>query len=173
MKLKRTTKSVQSTVYHEAGHAVAASVQGLPTNKVTIRETQDFWGQVTHPSVLMLETSGKRDQNQVVRQYVIMLYAGFEAERCFNPDADEALFGGDFDQAWNLPREFRLPIRGCSYIGDEVYQGYLERLRKQARSLVRKHWGLIRILAQELLERKTMTGKEVEDLITRERGEIN
>jgi len=159
--MKRTTKSVQSTVYHEAGHAVAASVQGLPTNKVTIRETQDFWGQVTHPSVLMLETSGKRDQNQVVRQYVIMLYAGFEAERCFNPDADEALSGGDFDQAWNLPREFRLPIRGCSYIGDEVYERYLERLRKQARSLVRKHWGLIRILAQELLERKTMTGFKI------------
>lgn len=102
-----------------------------------------------------------------------MLYAGFEAERCFNPDADGTFSGWDCDQAWDLPREFELPIRGCSHIGDEAYQRYLERLRKQSRSLVRKHWGLIRILAQELLESKTMTGKEVEDLIAEEWGEIN
>ena len=164
-RIKRQSKQLQSTAVHEAGHAVAASVQGLPINKVTVRGTKDFMGLATQPSVLMLETSGKRDQNQVVRQYVIMLYAGFEAERCFNPDADGTSSGGDFEQAWDLPREFELPIRGCSYIGDEAYQRYLERLRKQARSLVRKNWGLIRRLAQELLERKTMTGKEVENLI--------
>lgn len=52
----------QSTAHHEAGHAVAASVQGLPINKVTIRGTKDFKGRVTHPSVLCwrLLASGTR-----------------------------------------------------------------------------------------------------------------
>ena len=55
------------TAYHEAGHAVAAAVQGLTINKVNIIPNNDCLGSCNHPPVLMTETSSKRKQKQVAK----------------------------------------------------------------------------------------------------------
>ena len=160
----KVTKKLWSTAYHEAGHAVAVLVYGLPINTITIRETEDSFGHVLKPSPMMFEV-GKRKRNQIVRQYIVSSYAGYEAERRFDPErADEGLSQDDLNNAWNLPREWELPIRGCSYIGDEAYERYLDRQQRQARALVTKHWRFVEMLAQALLERETLTGEDVEDL---------
>ncbi len=147
----KITSKLKSTAYHEAGHAAALLVYGLPFDTVTIEETEDSRGHILKPSPMMFEV-GKRKRNQIVRQYIVSTYAGFEAERHFDPDADEGLSQDDFNNAWNLPREWELPIRGCSYVGDDVYERYLARQRQHARGLVRNHWNLVEILAKELLE---------------------
>jgi len=165
---KTASRRLKRTAYHEAGHAAVLLVYDLPFDSVTIKPTEDSTGgsrgHILKPNPMMFE-GGKRERNQIVRQYIVSAYAGFEAERCFDPNADEGLSEEDFSNAWNLPRDWDLPIKGCSYIGDEVYEQYLARQRQQARALVRKHWALVERLAQALLERETLSGEQAESLV--------
>ena len=47
----RTLRQREVTAYHEAGHAVAAFLEGRPIDFVTILPQEDTLGSVTHPPI--------------------------------------------------------------------------------------------------------------------------
>ncbi len=101
---------------------------------------------------------------------VVGLYAGFIAERLYDPQALESHAADDEAQAWCLPRDDSVRVPGCSYIGDEAYDHYLEQRRKEARRLVVSLKDVIETLAEALLQHGTMTGESLERLVNQGLG---
>ena len=160
----RGTK-LDSTAHHEAGHAVAAIVQGLTITYVTIKSDEDFLGACLHPSVLGYEFSGTREKKRIARECILTAYAGFQAEKIFNPQAEEWRAQNDEGNALFLSREFLVLPRQCSHIGDEAHLEFLAKLQLEAHKLVRRHWSSVSAVARVLLETKILTHDQVEEII--------
>jgi ATP-dependent Zn protease len=158
----------QGTAYHEAGHAVITIVLGLPVTDVTIQfaEEDNANGSMTHPSPLMFDVTTQRERRTIARSQIIACYAGYPAELLTDPDADAALSQGDEENAFDLSRQYAvLPRSHRGYVGDDVHVGYLGRLKAKARRLVQTHQAEIAVVAAALLERTSLSGDEVKQLL--------
>lgn len=156
---------IENVAYHEAGHVVIAMVRDLAVNDVTIRPSRDYLGCVRKPSPMMYDRSTRTQCREIVEDFIVSSYAGFEAELLLSEDAKEELSQDDFTSAFNMPREFEIAVRGCSCVGDEAYMRYLDRRRREARALVVQHQDVIRKLGQALLKRKTMTADQAKKCV--------
>ena len=166
--MKKEQIHLEQTAYHEAGHIVVQLVQGYTIDRASIEAEEDSLGRVHKALPLLYEdfsTSGKREKRKTVEAFIRASYAGYEAECLYDPAAEEFRSEGDFSQAWSLPRDHGIAPRGCAYIGDDVYERYLQRLRKEAKRLVRKHWNLIVAIAQELLETKEVSDEQARKVL--------
>ena len=100
-----------------------------------------------------------------MRSHIVALYAGFVAERKFSLDADKRLSEEDDAMAFNLSREYEvMPRRQCA-VGDEIHEAYLDRLRTEARSLVRTNWRWVGVLAQALQDAEVLSGAEAVEIL--------
>jgi ATP-dependent Zn protease len=164
---KRMSKIKIETAYHEAGHAVAAIVFGYLADSdfLTIVAKDNILGCVSHLPPLMQGCQNKKQMRSLVEQMCIGLYAGFAAQRLVDPNAPE--FHGEDDeiQAWNLPKDHGFAPRGCQFIGDDVYERYLYRLKRKAERFVKMQRPVIDALAAALLKRKSMTGAEAMEIV--------
>lgn len=113
---------------------------------------------------MMYSYSSRTEYRQIVRDLIIDAFAGLEAERIFNPDCDPELAEEDEYNAFDLLKE--IPLRGCQGGGDDAYIAKLDRLRREARRLIRQHWGDVVIVADALLDKKTLTYDDVSGLLT-------
>ena len=156
---------LDSTAHHEAGHAVAAIVQGLIITYVTIKPDEDFLGACLHPSAFGYEFSGTRERKKIVRECIIASYAGLQAEKIFNPQAEEWRAQHDENNAFSLSHEFLVLPRQCSHIGDEAHLEFLAKLQLEARKLIRRHWSSVSAVARALLETKTLNHDQVKEII--------
>jgi hypothetical protein len=166
--MKKSNIPIEFTAYHEAGHAVVAIHLGLARQNITIKPDKDYLGCVTGPNPRFgYDVSSKRQRNSIFRDEIISLYAGAEAEKIMNPNFDATMSADDDNQAFDLLRNY--PVRGCSFVGDDVYLAYLEKLRREARRVVRQLWPAIEIIAQELQRRGELNSEEVIALYEREK----
>ncbi len=164
-KNRRTEAQQMATCWHEAGHAVADLVQGLAVNSVTCVPHDDANGCCTSPPPLGYIAHTKRERRAIARMAIIGSYAGMEAEWLIDPDAPESNGGADNQNAFWLSREYGVYPSGTSYMGDDIHQAYLARLRIEARRLVRRHRDKIQRLAELLAVRKTLSGAEAAECI--------
>lgn len=151
------------TAHHEAGHAVADLVLGVPIDEVSIRPNpaNGSLGEVRGSAYEFYGIS-RRELRMLVRGAVISCYAGFEAERIVDAKADEEVSAShDYALAFELPMRFEVPPRGCLYCGDEVYDRWLGQRRLDAAALVRGNWAQVRVLAGVLLDRERLCGSEL------------
>lgn len=161
----------KNTAFHEAGHIVAAVRLELPITEVSTevkldRRNGNTYGHVAHPPLVMFDGfHDGRKRRRIISGMIITLYAGYEAELRFDPKAKKANAREDYDQAWKLPREHGCIPRDCAYVGDEFYDAYLDRLRVQARRLVKAEWKAIEGMARAILTPKTVTGQKVEHFV--------
>lgn len=158
---------------HEAGHAIIHVYFGLSINSITIIADGDVAGSVAHPSPLLYTHHGRRVVKQVVREIVIALYAGLLAQRIYDPEAPDFHADNDEDEAWRLPREYAIHIPGCSFVGDDAYDRYLQQRRNESRKLVFRLRPVIEALAEELLKRGTMQGQAVELFVNQKLGRVD
>lgn len=159
--MKKTfTEKERGTAYHEAGHAVALLVQGLHVEQVSIRAEDDYNGSCVQPSLLMYNVTSKRERKALARRCIISSYAGIEAERLIDPDAPEWHGQWDFQNAFEISREYVVLPRACAHVGDDLHDAFLLRLRREARGLVGRHRPLIDRLATALLRARTLTGDQ-------------
>jgi ATP-dependent Zn protease len=162
---RSSLRELEQTAYHEAGHAVAALHFGFIPDKVTIVKTDTALGHVEQRGlVLYQDYADRRHLQRMVSESIVCCYAGYEAERRFDPNTDGASSEKDFRDAFNLPRYYEVPPRYCSMVGDEVYMEYLERRQRQAQRLVRERWACIAHVAWALLRHKTLSGEEVNEI---------
>ena len=159
-----------TTAWHEAGHAVVAIYFGLPFFEVTIVPSEGADGHVSHPTPLGIDfgfADTPAERRRCARQQILSDYAGLEAARLIHPEASEDSGEHDRNKAMAASCLYQvLPRRHNGLvIGGEHHREFLDRLRGEARRLVRRLREPIRVLARELLDRATMNQAEAERAI--------
>jgi hypothetical protein len=164
----RRPSALVATAYHEAGHAVADWKLGFEITRVTIVPSIDHNGEKAYGYVLTRRLGlklikaiedGRLTEREMgyIHGNIVAMFAGIEAQRKWNPRSVRSYHGeGDRENIVNfLVRLHSDNNREASYA--------FKYLRARARNFVEhgEHWRIIEDLARELLERKTMNGKEV------------
>jgi ATP-dependent Zn protease len=161
---------------HEAGHAVAAVVLGLPLRAVDIRKRNLPDGRISVGFTDGEVCTNGQDEDEAM-PHLIACYAGCCAEGVVNP---RVLEGGSYTNDWKDARTIAVsavcPVtdRGDGYveISMEVQKQNAERINellgaaaKASMELVELHLPAIKRVAKLLLERKQLTGDEVAKVV--------
>jgi hypothetical protein len=164
-KKKRSQKAIEATAHHEAGHAVAAFRNKLPIRSVTIERAEGASGQVSHANPLFKDnpewdTSAKTQRRIEVSALVSL--AGEAAQRKFNPRSVRHFHSAD-------DRSNALHVLEYLSANEDEREAYYRLISIRARNFVNSsfNWMLITGLAQELLLRRTISGKQVKELLLR------
>lgn len=167
----RPTKALIATAYHEAGHAVAAYHFGVRVKSVTIQPTDDSLGAVIHArldrrTAEMVEygsiTPGGREK---VERMVVIVYAGGVAERQHKGRHNHRGAQLDYSTVINYIDK----LSGSP----EQTEAYLRWLYIRTVDLVTNVlWPEIEVVAQALLEYRTLSGDELRQILqaSRTRG---
>jgi hypothetical protein len=175
--------NIDSTAYHEAGHAVAAWWLGHPPKQVTIAPGDGYEGRAQHASPFRNMSSDVSpawtdpesvEGVRMMRRFdhaIIITLAGPLAQKRHNPRShwrfgatgsragEHVSHGSDYQQVSDLI--FRV------YEGaDKVADAYWRYMEARAEALVERLWPRIERLARVLLERETLTGREIREAIT-------
>lgn len=162
--------SNQAIAFHEAGHAVACIVKDVGVDSVTIKPGADSYGSCIHPSVMGFEFTNVPERRRIARDCIIIAFSGVPAERLISPDAPDTHGSGDEENANWLSREFHVFPRRMQNVGDEYHEEYLDRLRNEARRLVKRERRAIEAVARELLAKTTINGQRVESIVQKIRS---
>lgn len=164
-----TGNNLNHLAIHEAGHAVVGRILGMLCGQVTIVAdhdsaghsiTLDPWDTVSH-----WESVGRfRDARTAFLGGILSLMAGAEAEivilgHCQGGDGnDQREIALNFDSV-----DFWIPEK----TGDELEDlaTFEQRLRRHCRAIVRRHRSKIEMVAQLLLDRKTIGGSVLDEMI--------
>ncbi len=155
------------TAYHEAGHAVIAWAQDVAITQVTIERDGKKLGSVEHSNPMKgldLDWDNRPMARYRVEKAIRIALAGGIAQRKFKPRSCGGHDQSDRDNAIDLI--FR--ITGSSEHAD----AYMNLLNIEAKGLVTKHWNLIEALARELMQRRTMSDKEIKAAIIAENKRV-
>lgn len=143
--------ALAATAHHEAGHAVAAIVRGIPVRHATIVAGEDNAGHVR-----LLARIPKTMKAMHIHGMVAL--AGEAAQRRFNPRSVRRHQGGSDREA---VLGFALRASGS----ERQAQCLVSLWQAQADDLVQLRWAAIQHVAVALLERKTIDGTAVHQLI--------
>jgi hypothetical protein len=157
--------------HHQAGHAVADSKLGFKIKQVTIVPCDESKGTATSTGLRVLRLLRRLEYERITARkgklisnghdLIITLLAGEEAQRRFDPRSIRRHMSvGDYQSAKEvLMRLHQDAEKECFYA--------FKYLRARARNFISdpKNWRLIEDLAKALLERQTLTGEEVNDVI--------
>jgi hypothetical protein len=178
---------VQQTIaYHEAGHVVIARALGRPVAAVTIVASVHafgtMWAKLPEPDAAC--TTAEEDIQNIAdvcsRARALMpigesrlpaanfitgaldrgieLLAGPEAERRLNGSFDASTAQSDLAQA-------RLYAAAIAVTPEMAHQ-YMDLFHAEARALVNRYWHSVTAVAEALIERQTLTGDEVDSIIS-------
>jgi ATP-dependent Zn protease len=162
-------KELKRTAYHEAGHAFVAWREGLRVKRATIRPTADYFGQVHHASGLSAKQVEELDVSivsprvrEALEKRIRISFAGWLAEHRHDRTADEAHSMSDYGHALDLMMRLAGSQREINL--------YSALLKYQTKEMLRVGWPHVRAIAVALLERKTLTGQEIRQVINKSYG---
>jgi len=180
MKNKKTPSlTLQSTAYHEAGHHVMKWHLGLSMGEVTIKpdhENDTLGSSASHHQIFKRElleelweiSSPTPGQEKRIENHIMVCFAGREADLIFRPKK-KGLYGasGDYNQAQLL----------LHILVDEIspqFPVYWKLLLLRTRGILALPgvWCAVEGLAQALLERETLSGRESRKVIREARDRL-
>ena len=150
----------KNTAIHEAGHAVIAIVLGLSVRGATIIPDGNSAGHIIYGTApedtweKWLERGKYRTLASVVRARIISTMAGAEAERELIGYCD----GGDGDDVYQvtcMADSELMPTLSDEWAPLEL------RMRRQTRRLVKRHRENIKLIANALAERRTLSAVDI------------
>jgi hypothetical protein len=147
---------------HEAGHLMAALLLDIPLQKTaaTILPKDGLCGRVNLSPQLV--RAGGVANRELVEKYAVMYLAGqaaseLKAGRSLE-DFTLTMSDGDRDFVWRLIEKVIIPAKLPDWEDtDRLAKAYYNVLQARSRSLVATHWKTVKVLAAELLARKTLT----------------
>lgn len=174
-----TDDALLFTATHEAGHAVAAVVLGMPLVEVDIRTHKDSFGR----SALGVTTCSDRFNHDATDRVaealprIIQALAGLLAERLVNPRVSESKgHETDVEAAWHLATIARIPVVFASGIRQppdpsEINRNLpeiellIDKATEAACELVNDYEAAINIVAARLLQKRCLSSKEVNEVV--------
>jgi hypothetical protein len=157
----------EQTAYHQAGYCIAAVVQDALFDYVTIREGIDFLRSLLHPNVFGYEPTSATECRTTARVCIIVAYAGLEAQKLFEPAANESPSADDDSEALWLSRKYGITSSHWRYIGDNAHVAHLHRLRSEARRLIQRNQSAVKEIAKSLLQRETLNYERAKEMALR------
>jgi ATP-dependent Zn protease len=158
--MRRVTKRLRETAYHEAGHAVIGRVLTLDCGGATIKPDHESAGhsitEEPFACIYAWEKRGKvREPVAVWHARIITFMAGAEAVAVLLGSVSLG-DGEDRYQIATMAEELY-----------EVWDRIEPRLRAMTRMLVRRHRALIERVAEALIDRTTLSRDELDKLVGR------
>ena len=150
--------NLRSVAYHEAGHAVAELVFGNNPSIATIEPKGDHLG---HSNKI----DGDIFSEEGIKEEIIALYAGAEAERLVNDDYELIKEG-----AWSDDEQAESHLRQITRNESDLRTMETE-LRKETAELIQTHRELVEGVASELLEHITLNYEELDYIYEIYKGE--
>lgn len=157
-----------ATAYHEAGHALVSYVLGKGFKDVTVVPFEDYLGAVTALCdsqflASMIDSSNDFILPQSildirVRFELMVLYAGYFSEKEYGSDNQEGAYSDIM-----MINEFVKSYCETEKDAEDLIIYCMDRTRE----ILTDNWFKLRILANELLVKKTMSYTEVDDLFKR------
>jgi ATP-dependent Zn protease len=150
--------SDEITAFHEAGHAVVGYVVGGTITHASIVSGAGHSGKVRidHPGVSRVEECG-RDAR--------IALGALAAEMKRKGGTYEGI-GATMDKF--MARE--LLVEAATLQGDDpdaVLRTSIQNAMDEATAIIEEHWNAVEALAAELLQRKSLTGEEAEEVLDR------
>jgi len=136
----QTPQKVQ-IAYHEAGHAVAAMVLGIPIKYLTLARTVDTAG-VLGWDLSCEDPVPEQRLKAWGKKHMVVYFAGFAAERRFSSSSTFAGIQGDFRQAVRLAR---LIARSSRQL-----QALLKAADTRAKTIIEGNWPAVSRVARAL-----------------------
>jgi hypothetical protein len=158
--------NLEAVSYHEAGHTVAAFRRHLRLLDVTIEPGRRFSGRVRYAKYFRkheLECDYSNRTKSKVENFTVVCLAGPEAQRKYSPESITVDWHGDQEQALGILQDY------CGLGADRRAKAYYNLMEIEAQDFVANapNWEAIGNLARVLLERRTLKGKELRDVINR------
>ena len=170
-------KPTRSTIFHEAGHAVAAAVLGIETETVSVEPLEDAVGyhMLTGTEIDRLEAAREvssgmlpkegvavpsfHDAQAVLRAHLTMVLAGEVAQRRAVPTSyrHHHVELGDHRQAVELILCLASGPDELMTLGPAVGEG--------AARLLDEHWQAVEAVAEALRDKRTLTGVQVRQIV--------
>lgn len=144
---KRTLKS---TAYHEAGHAVVSIAAGLSFDCVTITPGDGYRGALIYSHEFSIFGEKSKDEIALARKMVLVSLAGSIAEEKLNGRYSQMSAVVDMLNAEALALQLA-----------KNPDAYLNRKRNEARQIITDEWSFVVRLAETLLRQKTLSQADV------------
>lgn len=147
------------TAYHEAGHALASELYGQVLTRVEIVGDTEHSGSTetlrfpTDPD----EGGLSRAEVEAIENQLRCVLAGTVAEAMVSGRDDWDETSGDLDEAVRLAMKL---VDDC-----EDVLPLFEDLREDLEKVLRENWRAIEALADELMDRKSLSGAEVRRIL--------
>jgi hypothetical protein len=161
--MRRISKRLRQTAFHESGHAVIARVLTLDCGGASVEADHECAGHIIINEPFACgrawEQRGKvRENDAVFHARIIAYMAGAESAELLG-DVRHAGDGYDRHQIALMAEQLESP--------DESWHRIEARLRTMTRMLVRRHRALIERVATALIDRKTLSREELDALVGR------
>lgn len=181
-KTKVNEKDRAIVSYHEAGHAIMSILTNTPVSRASIQSTTSGVGGV----VLNEDTDSQFQTAEDLVNRVMVCYAGRISEKIKFKSVTTGA-SNDISQATNVLNAYinkygfdeksglidiELVGTHSEYTEDRIRK-LSEEIYKKASSLLSKNYNLVELLAQKLLEKEAMTGKEIRKFLKENGVEID
>lgn len=141
------------TAYHEAGHFIVAHALGMKPRRVTIARRGESLGRVHCAPGYATDGSSAEGDDERMEHDAIYSLAGYLAEKRFSESADVEMARHDLEHAGELAER----LSGSAAEVERRYNALMAR----AAEAVEKNWPQIEKVAGALLERRTLSRKDV------------
>jgi ATP-dependent Zn protease len=155
--------SRRSIAIHEAGHAVAAVILNLPRGGVTIEPEGEDLGYAIVGDPISQWERGDGPRRPLVEDHCVSLYSGWAAEKVLLGSTTVGS-SADFEKARSCITN--IGVRGASFVGDDIWERYENKLQLRAIQLVKMHRTKIEKVAERLMDQVSLTADEVEQVCT-------
>jgi hypothetical protein len=139
--------------FHEAGHAVMATILRRPIRRASIRQTHGLTGYVDYQHASSALGDVREEHRPIIETDALILLAGRAAE-C------ERTLGSPLSHA-SLDRQNARALLATLEDSEEVVMNWMRYLLVRAQSMLQQDWPLVHAVAHALLEHEELDGDAV------------
>jgi hypothetical protein len=150
--------------FHEAGHAVMATLMRRPVHRASIRKTHGLTGYVDYKHASSALAEVREEHRPMIETDALILLAGRAAE-C------ERTLGSPLSHA-SLDRQNARALLAALEDSEEVVSNWMRYLLVRAQSLLQQDWPLVHAVAHALMKDEELDGAAVMRVMAEARARL-